>query len=480
MSSYKEIIKTSGMIGGSQIITILVGIIKTKIFALFLGPSGVGLFGMFSSISDVVRVSTGFGLNVSGVRAMAQAKGADDNREVARIRVILVRLAFLSGIIGTLCTLIFSRELSYFTFKNYDYVNQIRILSVSMFFTALSGMQTCLMQGLREIKMMVSTSLCTCIVCAIVSVFLVYVWRFESIIWVIITNAIITWIINRIFFLKIKFEKTDVSYKETFEKGRKIVKLGLFLISVDIFTTVVMYVLRSFIVDQGSLDDLGIFQASWTLSMQYVGLVMGAMMTDFFPRLAQSIKDVDKTNTLLNEQTLVCLLIGSVVVTCMLAFLPLIIMLLNSTKFVANLLLYQLMVLGVAPRIISYPMGYLLLSLEKGSVYIFFSGIFYLLLIISVYLLWPVFGFVSIGLGFCSSAYVSLIINFFILLKTFPLKYTNSCLILMLTTFAFVFLIFFIQVFLSGFMNYLLTGILFICLGIVEYSYYKKIKTHRI
>lgn len=468
MSSYKEIIKTSGMIGGSQIITILVGIIKTKIFALFLGPSGVGLFGMFSSISDVVRVSTGFGLNVSGVRSMAQAKGVDNSREVARIRVILIRLAFLSGIIGTLCTLIFSRELSYFTFKNYDYVNQIRILSVSMFFTALSGMQTCLMQGLREIKMMVSTSLCTCIVCAIVSVFLVYVWRFESIIWVIITNAIITWIINRIFFLKIKFEKTDVSYKETFEKGRKIVKLGLFLISVDIFTTVVMYIIRSFIVDKSSLADLGIFQASWTLSMQYVSLVMGALMTDFFPRLAQSISNKDITNRLINEQTLITILAGSGVLFLMLAFLPLIIHILYSKAFLSNLLLYQLMILGVIPRFITYPMGYLLLSLEKGLVYLFFSGIFYLLLIFSVIVLWPIMGLVSIGCGFCISSYISLVLNCFIVYKAFPLKYTKPCIRLMVVSIVILFAEFFVQIYTKDLIKIGFTLFLFLC-----YKYFR-------
>ena len=64
----KELLKSTSIIGGTQIFIILLGIFRTKIIALLLGPAGLGFLGLLQSIVDIVRSSTSFGINYSAVK----------------------------------------------------------------------------------------------------------------------------------------------------------------------------------------------------------------------------------------------------------------------------------------------------------------------------------------------------------------------------------------------------------------------------
>ena len=82
--SYGEILKSSALIGFSTLINLAIGIIRTKAMAAWLGPAGFGLMGLYSSIADLAQSIAGMGINVSGVRQIAEAVGAGDTERIAR------------------------------------------------------------------------------------------------------------------------------------------------------------------------------------------------------------------------------------------------------------------------------------------------------------------------------------------------------------------------------------------------------------
>lgn len=50
-NSYSHILKYTGLFGGVQGLNILVGVVRNKFTAMFLGPSGMGLLALFNSTS---------------------------------------------------------------------------------------------------------------------------------------------------------------------------------------------------------------------------------------------------------------------------------------------------------------------------------------------------------------------------------------------------------------------------------------------
>ena len=84
--SYRQILRSSSIIGGASIVNILVGLLRTKVAAVLLGPSGVGLIGLLQNLMLTASTMTALGFRTVGTRQIAEANGRDDARAVAAAR----------------------------------------------------------------------------------------------------------------------------------------------------------------------------------------------------------------------------------------------------------------------------------------------------------------------------------------------------------------------------------------------------------
>ena len=121
-SSHGQILKSSALIGGSTAISILVGMIRVKFTAIYLGTLGVGLFGAYNTILGPVSTLAGLGINSSGVRQIAEAAGQGDQEKIARSLLAVRRSAWVTGLLGMLLMLVLSYPLCVATFGNANQV----------------------------------------------------------------------------------------------------------------------------------------------------------------------------------------------------------------------------------------------------------------------------------------------------------------------------------------------------------------------
>ena len=149
--TYGQILKSSALIGGSSVVNIAIGIVRTKAMALLLGPAGFGLMGVYGSIADLAQSIAGMGINSSGVRQIAEAVGSGDTERIARTAVVLRRTSVVLGILGAVLLVVFSRQVSTLTFGDDQHAAAVALLSLAVFFSLVSGGQGALIQGMRRI-----------------------------------------------------------------------------------------------------------------------------------------------------------------------------------------------------------------------------------------------------------------------------------------------------------------------------------------
>ena len=87
-STYGQILKSSALMGGSTIANIAVNVVRAKAMALLLGPAGVGLVGLYTSVLNLTHSVAGMGINQSGVRQIAEAAGSRETQRVARTAAV--------------------------------------------------------------------------------------------------------------------------------------------------------------------------------------------------------------------------------------------------------------------------------------------------------------------------------------------------------------------------------------------------------
>ena len=99
-NSYSHILKYTGLFGGVQGLNMLVGVVRNKFTAMFLGPSGMGLLSLFNSTSNFLSSASNLGIPTSGVRVVSEADtGNGIDQAVAQVRSLCLLSAFLGALI---------------------------------------------------------------------------------------------------------------------------------------------------------------------------------------------------------------------------------------------------------------------------------------------------------------------------------------------------------------------------------------------
>src|SRR5690606_18854906 len=92
------------------------------------------------------------------------------------------------------------------------------------------------------------------------------------------------------------------SLRDFTSETRMLLTLGFAFMVSGLLTAGAALVIRIFIVQQSGVDAAGNYQAAWALGGSYVGFVLQAMGTDFYPRLSAVRDDNRACNRMVNEQ----------------------------------------------------------------------------------------------------------------------------------------------------------------------------------
>ena len=73
-SSFDDLFTSLGFFGGVEFLKIITQIIRSKFMAVLLGPTGIGLYGLYVTTIGLTSTITNFGLDVSGVKFISSIK----------------------------------------------------------------------------------------------------------------------------------------------------------------------------------------------------------------------------------------------------------------------------------------------------------------------------------------------------------------------------------------------------------------------
>jgi len=364
-NSYSQILKSSSIIGGAQGFNYLIGMVRTKMVAVLLGPSGMGLVSLYITAIGLVDTVSRFGIDSSGVREVAEAHGNGNEEKIARTVKTLRRMCWLTGIFGWLLTAALSYPLSVWTFGSGERAWAITILGVTILIGSVSGGQSSIIQGTRRIGDLARINVLGAVAGTLIAIGL-YAWLGQGgIVPVIIATATTNLGFSWWFARQIPVEDASLTWRETLQNSKRMILLGMAFMYGIFLAALVGLGIRALIVRELGLDAAGIYQAAWGISGMFSGFILKAMGADFYPRLTVAAHDNEKINTLVNEQTEIGILLALPGLMVTLAFAPWIMQLFYSSKFLEGAQLLPCFVLGVFFQVISWPYG--MIQMAKGS-----------------------------------------------------------------------------------------------------------------
>lgn len=369
-SSYLQILKATSIFGGMQFLNILISIIRTKLIAIFIGPTGMGIIGLLNSALNTVGGITGLGIETSAVKHISEQHEESDLSSVSRVIAIVKRITFWVGIFGILVVALFSKVLSELTFGNSNYTYLFVYLSITLFFKQLSVGKMLVFQGLRKLKILAKANFYGNLIGLLFSIPLYYFYRIDAIVPTIMVTSVTSLVVSFYYSRKIRIEKIDVPNSQIIIEGKSIIKLGLMLSLSGLLTLLASYIIQIYIGKNGGLNEVGFYNAGFTLLNSYVGIVFTVMSTDYFPKLSSICNDNDKIRISVMEQSYMSVFIMTPIVILFLTFVPLIVKILFTSKFVSIIPMVCFGILAMLFRAVSWSMGFILIAKGDSDMFI--------------------------------------------------------------------------------------------------------------
>jgi PST family polysaccharide transporter len=369
-ASYGQILKSSALIGGSSVLKIGFGIIRTKAMALMLGPAGVGLLGLYGSIADLVQSIAGMGINSSGVRQIAEAAGTGETERIARTVITLRRVAAVLGALGALLLVAFCVPVSRLSFGDNRHAGAIALLALAVFFSAVSGGQIALVQGMRRIRDLAMVNVLGAFYGTLFGVAIVYLFGAPGIVPSLVCAAAMGIVTSWWYSRKIKVRRPAMRLADISNEVSSLLKLGLVFMASGLVSVGGAYLVRIAVVRRLGVEAAGFYQAAWALGGLYVGVILQAMGADFYPRLTAVAADNALCNRLVNEQAEVGLLLAGPGVLGTLTFAPLVIQVFYSERFGPAVEILRWFCLGMMLRVITWPLGFILLAKGERNLFL--------------------------------------------------------------------------------------------------------------
>ena len=455
-SSYRSIFKATSLFGGVQVYQILIQIIKSKFIAVLLGPAGVGIMGLYQSGLQLVQQISSMGLAQSGVRDVSEANGSNDIQRIAKTVIVVRKLVWFTGILGLIVVACCSPLLSKVSFGNYDYTIPFIMLSFTMLIDQLSAGQKVLLQGMRRLKDLAKCTAFGVTFGLITSIPLYYWLGVDGIVPTLILNSICSLVLSWFYSRKIKINKVTITPKQTFEQGKQMLVMGVSMSLSGIFASIASYAIRGFIQGNGGVEQVGLFQAGFVIMTTYVGMVMNAIATDYYPRLAAINKDNTKCCEVVSQQGEIGTMILAPMLTVCLVFMPFVLQLLYSDKFLAANEYISWACLGMMLRMVSWVLAFLFVAKAESRLYIInelSANLYYLVFSLFGY---KFFGLTGLGIAFLLEYVVYFLQCYLIARKRYNFRFSDSFIKCYSIQLFLVIVCFAIVIFFDGWMKYLL------------------------
>ncbi len=349
--------------------TLLVGLGRVKVLAVIIGPVGVGLIGTFDVLVSMSIYLFGLGVQSSGVRQVALARAKGDPEHLALTIATLRRLSSSLGLIGAVIVGCLAWTISQITFKDAGHGIDILILAPAIFLTSIYTGLIAIVQGNQRIDDLARITVLAAVGQALAVIGFVYFFGERGIALSFVGSSILSLFICRWIARDVIRVKTRTTWSDTMRGSGAFIKLGLGLTNALLLSTLIAYATRTLIARDLGLEAVGIYLCAYSLSGKFIGFLLDAMQTDFYPRLSAASNDHDDLNRLVNHQTEVVLLMAMPGLLITLALAPWLVRLFYSGAFAGATILLRWFILGCLVRVIYAPIAFIQLAKGRSLLY---------------------------------------------------------------------------------------------------------------
>lgn len=433
--AYRQIFKAMSIFGGVQILVVFFGIIRNKVVAVSMGPSGVGEIGLYTAAITLMIALTSFGIGSSGVKLISEAYHQRNIEEFNKSVFVFNKLSSYSAMLGSILTFAFSPLLSKWSFGSYDHTLSFMLLSLAVQFIVLDTKHLVLLQSVMNLKDQGKASVFGALIGTVISLPLYFLLKERAIIPSLLVLFLSNMLFSYLYARRVMVEIPTLKYNELKQRSKSFISLGFAMTISYILVMAVSYIVRLYISQEGGVQQVGLYQAGWAIVNGYVGLIFTAMAKDYFPRLSSVNQDNSRVSEMANQQMELGMLIISPIIIVFLISMDRIVALLYSSAFysIKDMMIWSL--LGMFFKLLSWSISYIFLAKGLSGRFVIYEVTINVLTVLLNVTFYKYVGLEGLGIAFCLVNLIYLIIVFYMARRSFEFSFNEGVKVIFLVNF---------------------------------------------
>lgn len=333
----KRLFKATVILGGATVIATLVKIVNTKVLAIFLGPSGVGVFYQLVFFMQLMYIFTCFGIRMGVTKYLSELKAKKEHEGIRVIVLTCIAFLLIFSFLTSSMAFINAEIISEFLLGTSEYAHYVKIVALAIPVGVLMDFSQGILFGFRMVNSIAAFNIAESILCAMVFLPLVYFLGLDGATFSVITTyfiqlALLVFILKRYSEVPLSFnifEWAKVKFSSIFH----VIRYGAVNLIITLARDLALTVLfRRLIIFHLGIEANGIYSPAFGISIQLYLLVAVAMYGYSFSRISEA-KDKSEIIQEVNHLIRTVLLIMGPVIFVLIGFRREIVLLLYTDKF---------------------------------------------------------------------------------------------------------------------------------------------------
>ncbi|MCQ2267161.1 MAG: oligosaccharide flippase family protein [Bacteroidaceae bacterium] len=330
----KSVFRATSLMGGVQVLNILVNIIRNKIAATLIGAAGMGLADLYTRTADFLAQATNFGIGISSVRELAAPHAAGRQRDCAPYVRLIRPIPLWLAVLGAVVCLVAAPLLSRWSLGGSSITRGFWKLAAMVAFLTLTTGETAILKATKQLRQIALSTTLAAVATLIYAAVFYSLLGMRGIIPVLVASTGTMWILT----LRSTLQNYPFSLirpsRELLRQSRGLLAMGLALVSAGILGSGSEMVIRQFIISHGSLEEAGLYAAGLTLTVSYARIIFSAMDADYYPRLSATMQSPALLSTTVNRQIDVLVMLMAPFLILFALLLPVAVKVLYTREFV--------------------------------------------------------------------------------------------------------------------------------------------------
>jgi O-antigen/teichoic acid export membrane protein len=383
----KQLFKISSLNSLSVILKIGIGLVTSKLLAVFVGPGGMALVGNLRNfLTSLESISTlGFQNGIIKYTAENEKNENQLKRIIATVFICLLCIASILSCVLYFFASFWNKEIFG---NNFNYTIVFKALALALPWYAISVFMLSVINGLGQFKKVIWINIIGNAIGLLVSIIMVLQYKTLGALLSLVISPALMFLVTFYFINKeINFFKTIRLQQFDFQIIKNLSSYSLMALVSSVLGPLVFLVIRKNIIETVGLEQAGFWETIIRISSYYMLFVTTILSVYFLPKLAVAKNNLETKKVFWSfYQTILPLFIAGLVVVYFLRFFIVNLLFTNAFLPVTTLFFWQLTgdVLKVASLILGYQffakkltLAFIIAELFSLSV-LYFSSLYFI------------------------------------------------------------------------------------------------------